>query len=245
MALFVLLDPTRAGVSPRPVRGSPLPSRLVVTAPHLVWLVQHDFAARIMRKSRAEPARGVIDHLLLPVAISRQPDRLLIPALLIAAPLLWPAPSRRRHGRAPNADAFDRRIVALLTFGPTLTLCLASLVSGRGTQSTWGYPLWLFLGLYIVMLAPAAFERTRLAHLGAHWAAVFVLFVAAFLADYLVLPNFDHRYRAAFFPGDALSEAITQRFEAATGKNPLTSSRRCGTAATSRIIRRGARSRGC
>ena len=56
--------------------------------------------------------------------------------------------------------------------------------------------------------------------IGALWAAVFVLSIAAFAADYLVLPNFDHRYRAAFFPGDLLSAAITQRFEQATGRKP-------------------------
>ena len=56
--------------------------------------------------------------------------------------------------------------------------------------------------------------------IGALWAALFLIFVAAFAADYPVLPNFDHRYRAAFFPGDLLSAAITQRFEQATGSNP-------------------------
>ena len=190
----------------------------IVTAPHLVWLVQNDFLPLHYVESRAEPAHGVLDHLLFPVEYLGSQIVFLIPALLIAGPLLWPtqAPTASR----PSADAFDRRIVALLAFGPALTLFLASLLSGRGTQATWGYPLWLFLGLFIVMVAPSAFERTRLAHLGAHWAAVFIIFVVAFLADYLVLPNFDHRYRAAFFPGDALSAAITQRFEAATGKKP-------------------------
>jgi 4-amino-4-deoxy-L-arabinose transferase-like glycosyltransferase len=221
MALFVLLDPDarRRLATPGPWLAAAV--ALVVTAPHLVWLVQHDFLPLHYVESRAEPARGVIDHLLFPIQYLGSQIVFLIPALLIAAPLLWPAPRPAAAVTGhPNADAFDRRIIALLTVGPALTLCLASLISGRGTQSTWGYPLWLFLGLYIVMLAPAAFERTRLAHLGAHWAAVFILFVAAFLADYLVLPNFDHRYRAAFFPGDALSAAITQRFEAATGKKP-------------------------
>jgi hypothetical protein len=46
------------------------------------------------------------------------------------------------------------------------------------------------------------------------------MLVAAFCADYLLLPRYDHRYRAAFFPGDRLSQAITQRFEQATGQKP-------------------------
>ena len=110
--------------------------------------------------------------------------------------------------------------MTLLAFGPALTLLALSFVTGRGTQAMWGFPLWLFLGLWIVLFAPAALDRTRLALIGALWAVVFALFVAAFAADYLVLPNFDHRYRAAFFPGDLLSAAITQRFEQATGRKP-------------------------
>ncbi len=84
----------------------------------------------------------------------------------------------------------------------------------------WGYPLWLFLGLWIVLLAPAALDRMRLARIGVLWAAVFAIFAAAFFADYLLLPKLDHRYRAVLFPGVELSAAITQRFEDATGHQP-------------------------
>ncbi|MBV1698667.1 MAG: glycosyltransferase family 39 protein [Hyphomicrobiales bacterium] len=220
MVLFLLLDPDARQRLATPGPWIAAAVALIVTAPHLVWLVQHDFLPLHYVETRAEPARGAIDHLLFPLQFLGSQTAFLIPALLIAGPLLWPVPKPAAAAARANADAFDRRVVALLTFGPALTLLLASLISGRGTQSTWGYPLWLFLGLFIVMLAPAALERARLAHLGAHWGAVFTIFVIAFFADYLVLPNFDHRYRAAFFPGSALSAAITDRFEAATGKKP-------------------------
>ena len=141
----------------------------------------------------------------------------LIPSLIIAAPLFWRAGKSVPSG---GADAFDRRIVTLLAFGPALTLLALSLVTGRGTQAMWGFPLWLFLGLWIVLFARAALDPTRLAWIGALWAVVFAISVAAFVADYPVLPHFDHRYRAAFFPGDLLSAAITQRFEQATGHEP-------------------------
>ena len=62
-----------------------------------------------------------------------------------------------------NADAFDRRIVTLLVFGPALTLLALSLVTGRGTQAMWGFPLWLFLGLWFVL-----FARPRLIGRGWH-----------------------------------------------------------------------------
>jgi len=108
----------------------------------------------------------------------------------------------------------------ILVFGPALTLLLLSLFTGRGTNAMWGFPLWLFLGAWFVMIAPAPLDRLRLTRIGALWAAIFVIFAAAFVANYTVLPTLDHRYRAAFFPGDALSAALTQRFEQATGQKP-------------------------
>jgi hypothetical protein len=142
----------------------------------------------------------------------------MLPALLIAASLVWPA---AKIAPRVNADAFDRRIFTVLVFGPALTVLALTLITGRSTVTMWGYPLWLFLGLWIVLCAPASLDRVRLARIGALWGAMFAIFVAAFVANYLVLPNFDHRHRAAFFPGDLLSAAITQRFEQATGQKPL------------------------
>jgi hypothetical protein len=197
---------------------------LIVMAPNLIWLVRHDFLPFHYAETRAAAARGMLDHVLYPLSYLGSQAVFLIPALAIAMPLFWPWPKPAGAAGAPG-DAFDRRIVTLLAFGPAATLFLFSLLGGRDTQSTWGYPLWLFLGLWLVLFAPAgpAYAKplhTRLARLGAVWTAVFAIFVTAFLVDYLVLPNFDHRYRAAFFPGDALSAAINQRFEAATGKKP-------------------------
>src|SRR4029079_14127281 len=74
----------------------------------------------------------------------------LLPSLTIAAPYL-----RRDTGAAqtppPTADAFDRRIVALLTLGPMVMTVLLSLETGRDAVALWGYPLWLFFGLWVAM----------------------------------------------------------------------------------------------
>jgi 4-amino-4-deoxy-L-arabinose transferase-like glycosyltransferase len=224
LALFLLIDreARQRLLTPGPWLAAVV--ALIVAGPHLVWLIHNNFLPFHYAEARATPAHGILDHLINPFAFAGAQIFFLIPALLIAGPLLFPWPKAAADGapdpQAAAATAFDRRIVALLAFGPAATLFVASLITGRATQPTWGYPLWLFLGLWIVMLVPAALERARLAHLGGHWAAIFIIFVAAFAADYLVLPQFDHRYRAAFFPGDALSAAITERFEHATGKKP-------------------------
>ncbi len=217
LALFLLFDPEArrrlAGRGPWIAAAV----ALAVVAPNLLWLLQHGSQPFGYAEARAAAPSGALDHLLHPVEFVGGQAFFLIPALLIAVPLFWPP---AKPAPRSSIDAFDRRIVSLLAFGPALTLFAFSLVSGRTTQAMWGFPLWLFLGLWLVLFAPAALDRVRLVRIGALWAALFLIFVGAFATDYLVLPNFDHRYRAAFFPGDLLSAAITQRFAQATGKNP-------------------------
>ena len=49
---------------------------------------------------------------------------------------------------------------------------------------------------------------------------VTALYALTFVAQYAVLPHFDHRYRAVLFPGDRLAEEVSARFHAQTG-SPL------------------------
>jgi Dolichyl-phosphate-mannose-protein mannosyltransferase len=124
----------------------------------------------------------------------------------------------RERGPGGGRDyAFDRRIVTLLAFGPGLAMIALIAVSGRGTFAMWGYPLWLFVGLWIVLTLRALLDRARLAHVVAHWGVVFAIFAVIFLVNYSVLPLIDHRYRAVFYPGNTLAATLTQRFHDATG----------------------------
>ena len=212
LALFMLLDPQARRHFATPGPYVAIIIAFVVAAPHLLWLVQNDFLPFRYAEARAAPSRGVFDHVWHPLQFVIGQLAFMLPALAIALPLFLP-----RSGRKPAAtDAFDRRIVTLLAFGPAVAVALLSLVTGRGTIAMWGYPLWLFLGLWIVLMAPAiAHEPFR--RVATVWAVVFFGFAAAFFASYAVLPHFDGRYRAVFFPGDKLGQELSARFRAMTG----------------------------
>ena len=109
----------------------------------------------------------------------------------------------------------------LLAFGPAVTLLAMAVLSGRGVIAMWGYPLWLFLGLWIVLAVPVAIDRARMTRIVTTWAAVFAVFAIVFVVSYGVMPRYDHRYRAVFYPGHTLGEELARRFRAATGR-PLT-----------------------
>ena len=213
LALFLLIDrdARRALATPGPWLAVVV--ALVFMAPHLIWLVRNDFLPFAYASARAAPSHGVLDHVVHPLVFAASQIGALIPALAIAAPLRWPRPP----AAAVKVDDLDRRIVTLLAFGPAATLIALSAVSGRGLVAMWGYPLWLFLGLWIVMMVGTVINRRRLARMTAIWAVVFVGLCTVFIVDYTVLPKIDHRYRAAFFPGDRLSAEIVARLRAATG----------------------------
>jgi hypothetical protein len=216
IALFLLLDrdarPALATAGPWVAAAI----ALLITAPHLLWLVQNDFLPFAYANARAAPTRGVLDHVWHPLVFAIGQAVFLLPALLIALGVFWPRP-REIEDKARAPDAFDRRIVALLAFGPALTTFALSALTGRGVIAMWGYPLWLFLGLWIVLRAPSP-KPVRLARVLGTWAVVFAIFGIVFTASYSVLPAFDHRYRAVFYPGDRLADELARRFLAATGR---------------------------
>jgi 4-amino-4-deoxy-L-arabinose transferase-like glycosyltransferase len=215
LALFMLIDRDA-----RPALATPGPwiavvVAAIVAAPHIVWLVRNDFVPLAYADARAVPARDLLERGLNPIKFLVFQLGTLLPSLLIAAPYLRRDVS---SGWTPvQADAFDRRIVALLAFGPAAMVAVTSLVSGRATVTMWGYPLWLFLGLWIVMNA-RTLEKVTLSRIALLWGVVFLLSVGAFIAHHTVQARWDQRYRAELFPGRPLALEMSRRFRALTGQ---------------------------
>jgi hypothetical protein len=216
LALFILYDREARKVLATPGPYIAVVAALITMAPHIVWLVQNGFLPFIYAEHRALPSRGLVDHIWHPLQFGVGQAFFLVPSLLIALPLFFPR--RRANEMALSADTFDRCVVNWLAFGPFATVVAMSAISGRGTVAMWGYPLWLFLGLWIVLFTHRVLDESRLARVLLIWAAAFACLALAFIANYGVLPNYDHRYRAVFFPGSDLGRELSQRYRAATGR---------------------------
>jgi len=218
LAVFLALDrdARRCWRTPGPYVAAGV--ALIAMAPHLVWLVSNDFLPFAYAEHRALPSRGLIDHVWHPLQFAIGQFGFLVPSLLIALPLFWP----RRANEAPvaaNADDFDRRIVMLLAFGPVATVLVLSAVTGRGTVAMWGYPLWLYFGVFIVLAARRAVDDRRLLRALVTWTVVSACLAVAFVVNYAVLPSYDHRYRAVFYPGEILADELSMRYRAVTGQS--------------------------
>ena len=191
---------------------------LITAAPHLIWLVKTHFLPLAYAEHRAALSRGWFDHFLHPLEFAISQFFFLIPSLIIASWLFWPRRSGNDAVVERSADSFDYRIVTWLAFGPLVTVLAMSAVSGRGTVAMWGYPLFLFLGTWIVLTARCVLDKERMARILVTWQIVFVCLALAFIANYAVLPYYDHRYRAVFFPGNELARELSQRYHKATGR---------------------------
>jgi hypothetical protein len=216
-ALFLLLDPQARPALRAAGPWIAVAVALAIAAPHLWWLVSNDFLPFVYAEARARPASGTFGRVTAPLSFAAGQLAALLPALLIAAPLLWPRGRAAQPPEAPAVDAFDRRIVTMLAFGPFATVLALSAATDREVIAMWGYPLWLFLGLWIILTAKSL-DRVRLVRIALLWALVFTLTAVGFAAGYTVLPHLDGRYRAALFPGRELGRLVQEGFRAQTGR---------------------------
>jgi hypothetical protein len=218
LALFALFDRDARKVLATPGPYVAAMVAFLVMAPHLMWLVANDFLPFAYADARALHFRGPLDYVVKPPKFLLSQLGFLVPSLIIAAPYL------RRDVKAPEgaavaADAFDRRIVTLLAFGPVATVFLMSLLSGRDTVPLWGYPLWLFLGLWIV-LNVRLLDRVTAMRITVVWGIITAVFALAFVFHYDLRGRFHikERYTAELYPGDALGHEMSRRFRALTGQ---------------------------
>ena len=94
---------------------------------------------------------------------------------------------------------------------------LLSVETGRDAVALWGYPLWLFLGLWIVLNA-RPIERVTLWRIVFLWGAIFISTAAVFVTDYGILQRFRPRYTAMVYPGKQLGAEMSRRYRQLTGQ---------------------------
>ena len=246
LALFLLFDRDARKALATPGPWIALAVALLVMAPHLLWLVRNDFLPFAYASARAAPSRGLLDHVLHPVIFAAGQLGFLLPALLIAAALAWPRPKadEAAAGVAAKADAFDRRIVTLLAFGPAAITIALSALTGRGAIAMWGYPLWLFLGVWIVLFAPCG-DHARATRARGDVMGRGIRVVCARLRRQLfgagdARPSLSRGVLSGRSAGGRTRAALSCRHRPAAR---LRDRRTCGTAAMSPITR--ASSRGC
>ncbi len=151
LALAALIDGRRAGYFRSAAPWITVAVGLVVIAPHLIWLYQHDFApfgyAMTIHgdKSIAAAAYSVLGYLAgslgyvaIPVIVVLAAAR---PSREAIAETVWPADT-------------ERRLVAAAFWGPLLLPTVGALASRTEITSLWSMSAWTLLP--VLLLSPPA-----------------------------------------------------------------------------------------
>jgi hypothetical protein len=94
---------------------------------------------------------------------------------------------------------------------------MLSLATGRDVVHMWGYPLWLFLGVWIVLNA-RQLDRVTVGRIAFVWGVIFICTAAAYPVAYDLMQPFRPKYSAMLFPGDRLGAEMSRRYRAMTGQ---------------------------
>jgi 4-amino-4-deoxy-L-arabinose transferase-like glycosyltransferase len=217
LGLVLLLDPfaRRSWRTPGPYVMAIV--FVVIVAPNVWWLVQNDFLPLRYVDSRAVAVAHWYQYLVFPLAWIGGQALYLLPALALLAFLYLPRRSTARPAPGERA-AFNRRYVAALALGPFAVTTVIAAVLGRQPIALWGYPLWSFLPLALVVLMPPAFDLAHLRRFAAAAIAALVAVPAAFVAAELGEPLIRDRPKATQFPGRTLAETITRTWRERTGR---------------------------
>lgn len=213
LGLVMLFDP-----AVRPVwrtRGPYLMAAtfLIVLAPNLWWLVTHDFLPFQYATARASRAAHWWQYGTYPLlwAVS-QLFFLLPPVLLLGLYFGF-----RRPKPVGGSTTFAMRYVAALAIGPFVVTTVTAIALGSKLVAMWGFPLWTFLPLAILMwFAPSVAPPLRI--FSAVALVVFFVVPTLYAAVEVLEPLVRDRDKATYFPGREMARQITERWHAVTGK---------------------------
>ncbi|MCE9530064.1 MAG: glycosyltransferase family 39 protein [Planctomycetes bacterium] len=178
---------------------------LAIFAPHVVWLVRHEFVTLQYVVQRTQSA-GWTAHFRHPVTFALSQVLLLIPVLIILLPLFR---FRQNHSYSQCA------VLDWVVWGPLIILLTISSVTGRQLREIWGSPLWTAVGVWLLARFGSA-PPVGLRWSGRIWAFVATAMVLGCVIQTVADPYVRGRPTRKNYPGRLLAEEVTRRWHTRT-----------------------------
>ena len=195
---------------------------LLLLTPHLLGLWRIDFTPLYFPFQRAPEATHWYDHIVYPVlfAVAQFGD---IAALLLAVALLaWRRPGEPLVLPGPSRLLPEQRAyLVTITWAPAALAVAASLVLGLHFKDMWGYPMWCFIGLFLMAEAVGPISRGGVQRFAAAWLIILLTVPTVFAVQQSVGGYLVRKPIRAEFPGHELAQAVEQRWHAVAGPAPL------------------------
>ncbi len=228
MAVYAVWSPRRGKIfrSPGPYLAAAV--CLLMLAPHVMWMIEHDFKTLRYGLRRAEAGAGsdrsLLDHLVNPLKFAASMAAIAGGAVAL---FLFAKPVRRGNGPTSDAgsatsiaameiasveSAHDaRRFALMMAVGPVLTLALLSLFTGMRLRTMWATPMLSMTGIALAAYFPISASANELRRFTRLVLMVLCVSVVAYGGVALRGDREPSEHRTSF-PGPRLAAEITRQW---------------------------------
>jgi len=187
----------------------------LVFAPHLLWLVKHDFST-LRYASYITQARHFYDHLVNPLVFVLSQGGLLIPVVIPLIPLLgrrWKPISNRwvffsTKEQASNPDEWKNRFLLFVVLVPVLLQVLVFVWGGGRMRSGLGTHLWLFFPILLLYGFQTTTTPKNLTTAFRYGIIIVVVTMICFVSHYQMDAVFGRKPSDVAFPGRQLAKEV-------------------------------------
>jgi 4-amino-4-deoxy-L-arabinose transferase-like glycosyltransferase len=205
MAAFLALYPRTRPVCRRAGPWLMLLAALLVFSPHLYWAVAHHWSTIGYALSRTGDAGHNLGR--VPSAFWFAANQLLevLPIVLVVLVLAGGRP-RLRH--VEGAGRFQRDFLLAMVSGPVLAHLAVSFLFHNPLRPMYGSPLWLFLGLLLLVCFDIRPTPDQWVRAWTGWAALASIFILATLFHDFAGPYVHEKGSRTHFPGRVLAAEV-------------------------------------
>ena len=151
LLLLAVLHPRLRRVWAGPGPWLALAVALLLLLPHLLGLWRIDFAPLLFPFERAPGPTHWYDHIVNPLLFAVAQFGDIAAALLALALLAWRRPGEPLAMPGPTPLPPEQRAyLATITWAPFGLAVAASVILGLHLKDMWGYPMWCFIGLFLM-----------------------------------------------------------------------------------------------
>ena len=177
-------------------------SVLLILTPHLIWLVENNYATINYGLQRTGGIGRLLDHINYPLIFLGKQIGILIPFFLMILFLI--------KKFKINLNFKDKKIIFLIftTFIPILLVFLTSMIMGAKIRTMWMTPFYLFIGVFLIYIFKKEINKKRISKFFTIFLFLFLLSPVTYL--YVSISETNKR---TDYPGKEIARLVQNKWD--------------------------------
>ena len=178
------------------------PITFLVLLPHIIWLIENNFAPVVYGLERTGGPGELLDHIILPIIFLSKQIGILIPIFIMTFFL------SKKYKLKLNF--FDDKLIFLfyIVIVPIISILLTSVVFGVKIRTMWMTPFYLFFGVLMIYIIRNKISNSNLKK----FTSIFVFFFILSPAIYLTI-SLTNDIKRTDYPGGEIARLVQNKWD--------------------------------